>query len=176
MNAVFQTPKIITLLLAKINAIPECQPRAKIDEKLVKEYAAEMKQGIAFPPLRVCFDGKHYWLYDGFHRRLAAIKAGWESHAVEIQDGARRDAILFSLQQNAEHGMRRTNADKQRAVETMLKDPEWVEWTDVEIARHCGVSSQTIGNMRRKLGIIKNFNDNGKKLAKSKSGKTLQPG
>ena len=36
-----------------------------------------------------------------------------------------------------------TNADKRRAVETLLNDAEWATWSDREIARQCGVHHTT---------------------------------
>ena|SRR5436309_8329926 len=43
---------------------------------------------------------------------------------------------------------RRTNADKRRAVETLLNDPEWAKWSDREIARQCGVSNDFVSRLR----------------------------
>ena len=42
---------------------------------------------------------------------------------------------------NADHGKRRSNADKRRAVEMMLKDSEWGKWSDREIAAKCAVGA-----------------------------------
>lgn len=44
--------------------------------------------------------------------------------------------------------MRRTNADKRRAVETLLRDDEWGKWSDNEIARRCGVSQPFVSKLR----------------------------
>jgi hypothetical protein len=51
-----------------------------------------------------------------------------------------RDAILFSVSANAQHGQRRTNEDKRRAVMRLLEDPEWCKWSNYKIAARCGVS------------------------------------
>jgi hypothetical protein len=37
---------------------------------------------------------------------------------------------------NAAHGYRRTSEDKRRAVMTLLDDPIWAHWNNMEIARH----------------------------------------
>nr|WP_244557034.1 hypothetical protein [Fulvimarina manganoxydans] len=66
----------------------------------------------------------------------------------DIRQGTRRDAILHSVGANATHGMRRTNADKRRAVTRLLEDAEWAAWSDREIARRCGVSQPFVGSMR----------------------------
>ena len=65
--------------------------------------------------------------------------------------GTRRDAILLSVGANAEHGLKRTNADKRRAVEMVLGDEEWRAWSDREIARRCAVSFHLVGTMRSEI-------------------------
>lgn len=45
--------------------------------------------------------------------------------------------------------MRRTNADKRRAVQTLLSDSEWVKWSDGKIAQSCGVSQAFASSLRR---------------------------
>jgi hypothetical protein len=44
------------------------QPRQEINYEVVKDYAELMREGVAFPPVTVFFDGVDYWLADGFHR------------------------------------------------------------------------------------------------------------
>lgn len=50
---------------------------------------------------------------------------------------------------SARHGLRRTNADKHRAVRRMLDDPEWSLMSDREIAKHCVASHTFVANIRR---------------------------
>lgn len=116
------------------------QPRETLDEELVKDYAQKMKARVKFPPVVVFFDGADRWLADGFHRYAAAIHADLEKIDVEIRQGTRRDAILYSVGANEEHGNRRTDADRRRAVLTLLNDQEWSQWSNVEIAKRCNVS------------------------------------
>ena len=59
-----------------------------------------------------------------------------------------RDAILFSVSANAQHGQRRTNEDKRRAVMRLLEDPEWSRWPAREIARQCGVTHPFVSALR----------------------------
>jgi hypothetical protein len=66
--------------------------------------------------------------------------------------GGLRDAILHSAGANSDHGVRRTNADKRRAVMLLLKDPEWSQWSDREIARRCAVATDTVSRYRKELG------------------------
>ena len=70
-----------------------------------------------------------------------------------MRQGTRRDAILFSVGANASHGLRRTNQDKRRAVETLLRDEEWGAWSNSEIARRCGVHHSTVADLRPSLSV-----------------------
>lgn len=47
--------------------------------------------------------------------------------------------------------MRRTNADKRRAVLRLIEDAEWVLWSDREISRRCGVSDRMVNGLRPNL-------------------------
>lgn len=127
------------------------QPRAEIDDYLVSEYADAMESGAEFPPVVVFYDGVSHWLADGFHRTHAARRVGAEEVPAEVRNGTKRDAVLYSVGANSAHGKRRTNADKRKAVLTLLKDDEWSQWSDREIARQCGVNDKTVGNIRREL-------------------------
>jgi hypothetical protein len=100
---------------------------------------------------QVFYDGKTYWLADGFHRVAAAKKLGCLTIASVIHSGTRRDAVLFSVSANATHGLRRTNADKRRAVETLLNDEEWGKWSNCQIAKRCGVSDFMVRQMRESI-------------------------
>lgn len=68
-----------------------------------------------------------------------------------MRQGGLRDAILHSAGANAAHGLRRTNADKRRAVLMLLEDEEWATWADREIARRCAVDHTFVGRMRGSL-------------------------
>lgn len=139
------------LPLSDIQIDGDIQPRAQLDMFTIEDYADAMREGASFPPLVVFFDGSEYWLADGFHRYHAAERASLDSIAVDIREGGRREAILYGLGANATHGLRRTNADKRKAVETLLRDPEWSQWTDNEIARHTQTSQPFVGKIRSEI-------------------------
>jgi hypothetical protein len=113
-----------------------------------------------FPPVVVFYDGADYWLADGFHR-VAAMRAWADQHtpggarqatiAAEVRQGTRRDAILYACGTNATHGLQRTQSDKRRAVETLLRDPEWRQWSDREIGRRCAVDHKTVARVRQEI-------------------------
>ena len=89
-----------------------------------------------------------YWLADGYHRWHAATIAGLQTIGADVRPGGRREAILHSVGANAEHGWRRSNEDKRKAVLTLLNDREWSGWSDREIARRCGVDNKVVARLR----------------------------
>jgi len=121
----------------------------------MKEQQAE--GGVRFPPVVLFTDGQEYWLADGWHRVLAARRAGLTEIAADVHTGTARDALLYSVSANSAHGLPRTNADKRRAVALLLADSEWSQWSDREIARHCHVDNKVVGSMRRKVCEAKWF-------------------
>jgi uncharacterized ParB-like nuclease family protein len=128
------------------------QSRTEIDEATVSEYAENIKAGDEFPPVLVYFCGVHYWLTDGYHRYHAHRRAEKVSILCEVVHGTQRDAILYSTSVNATHGMRRTHADKRKAVMTLLDDFEWMQMSNYEIAKHCAVSISFVSNLRTSNG------------------------
>jgi hypothetical protein len=131
--------KLVTLKLDSIRTDGGTQPRAKIDQSLIGEYAEAMDAGAKFPPLSVYFDGTDNWLADGFHRYHAARMVRALDFQVELYKGTKRDAILHSVAANVAHGQRRSPDDERHAVLTLLKDKQWGKWSDHEIARQCAV-------------------------------------
>lgn len=77
-------------------------------------------------------------------------------------DGTQRDAIPYSVSANSKHGLRRTNADKRKAVLTLLNDEEWSEWSDREIARRCEVSNRVVSNYREESTVNRSQSGKGK--------------
>jgi len=127
------------------------QPREALDMVVVAEYKEAMIFGAVFPSADVFYDGQHYWLADGFHRHRATIEAELEEMLVTVHDGTQRDALLFSFGANETHGLRRSNADKRRAVLTMLHDDEWRELSDTVIAETAKVSQPFVSKLRREI-------------------------
>ena len=137
--------------LSKIRIDGGTQTREKLNQATVKEYIEAINAGATFPPVTLFFDGSAYWLADGFHRYFAAKKAGKKQIHEDITPGTQRDAVLHSLGANTAHGLPRSNKDKQRAVETLLNDPEWSNWSNREIAEKCAVSHSYVNTLREKI-------------------------
>lgn len=154
------------LLVDSIRIDGDTQSRVRINDETVAEYAAAMlappgpgpgpahaaSAGQAWPPVAVFSDGTEYWLADGFHRLLAARRAGRKHIAAEVKQGSREDAAWAACAANQTHGLRRTNADKRKAVEIALRlHPEM---TDPMLAEHCGVSHPFVGDVRRHVETV----------------------
>ena len=143
------------LELEKIRIDGGTQSRVELSQEVVNEYADAYRAGVQFPAVTVFFDGTDRWLADGFHRYFGAKTAGQTQIFENVIPGTQRDAIKYSLSANPNHGLRRTNADKRKAVTTALADAEWSAMSDVAVARLCGVSSNFVGDMRRIIHPIK---------------------
>jgi len=144
----------VVLPIADVRTDGGTQPRAQIDLFVVADYRDALESGAKFPPVVVFFDGEAHWLADGFHRLDAHRDAGRVDIDVDLRRGTRRDAVLYSVGANDDHGLRRTNADKRRAVETLLRDAEWSLWSDNELARRACVSVSFVGKVRSSLSTV----------------------
>lgn len=160
-GAAVRTAERGELMLELIRMDGGTQSRQSLDGETINDYAEAMAAGARFPAVTVFYDGAVYWLADGFHRVHAARQAKLISLPVELCQGTQRDAILFSVGANASHGKRRTNADKRQAVERLLRDDEWSQWADKQIAEQCAVSNRFVSNMRQEI----NLSLNGSKIA-----------
>jgi hypothetical protein len=162
------------LPLVDLTLDPRIQARDSLDQDAVTEYCEAMLAGDVFPPIVVYKDREdRLWVSDGFHRVEAARRndpAG-TIHAV-VRSGEFRDAQLAAIGANTEHGLRRTNADKRKAIGMLLGDPEWCRWSDHEISRRCGVSQPFVGNMRVERGN-EVASDNGYRMV-TRGGTTYQ--
>lgn len=139
------------LSITKIRIDHGILARSKLNNVVVTEYSDAIRRGAKFPPITVFYDGSEYWLADGFHRIQALEANGKSKVTVEVRHGSRREAKLFAVGANLEYGLQRTNADKRRAVEILLRDHEWRCWSNREIARRCRVHHQLVGKLRKKL-------------------------
>jgi len=134
--------------LSKIVTTAGTQMRGSISNDVVEEY----QQAEFLPPVDVFRDpteaDERYYLADGFHRLEARLRNEAGDISAIVHEGTLRDAILYAAGANGDHGLRRSNEDKRRAVTTLLKDAEWARWTDREIARQCKVHHTFVGKIR----------------------------
>jgi hypothetical protein len=142
------------LSIDSIKADRTVQQRIAMDERLIAEYALDIADWIDQAPVIAFYDGVSTWLADGFHRAHAAGRIEMETLPAIVLQGTRRDATLYAVGANRTHGLRRSSADKRRAVETMLSDPEWATWSDRRIAEKVGISPTTVGTIRAQLSKL----------------------
>lgn len=163
-------PREAALELDKIRTDGGTQTRASLDYETVLAYAADMQAGDQFPPIEVYYDGSAYWLADGFHRLEATRENGEKHISARVHQGTQRDAVLASASANARHGLRRTNQDKRRAVIRLLKDAEWGQWSDREIARRCHVSHPFVAKIREEEAPLTGNVSSGERVFIHKNG------
>lgn len=125
----------------------DLQARVGTDENTIAEYAEAMNRGEDFPPVVVYHDGREYYLADGFHRLLAKVRNGAPLIDCQIKKGGRDDARWHSAGSNIDHGLKRTNADKRRAVEIALELRP--SMADRAIADYCKVSDWLVSQCRQ---------------------------
>jgi hypothetical protein len=141
--------------------VDEIQPRlGLLDEERVQILCEKYQEkGTEAFPLPVVFhneDGE-YWLASG-HYRVAAIRKALSSDPdalrvvrVEVREGSKREAAFFAASANSEHGMQLTWAEMRRLVVRLLRDPQWVEIGDREIARLIGASHTYVNKIHHEL-------------------------
>ena len=137
-----------TISLDAINITGGTQSRLKINEDYVEEILGKMKEDTEYQPVTAFFDGKEYWLADGFHRYHATRKNGKASIKCNVTHGLLRDAILYSKSANNRHGLPPTLQDKLHNAKELIEDFEWGEWSNREIGRICDVSHVTVAKLR----------------------------
>jgi len=143
------------ILLSKIRLDGGTQPRKELDETLVQHYTEEILEGQEFPPIDLHFDGKHYWLSDGFHRWHAHKRAAHKEIASNVIKGTKRDAFIASLKANSQHGKPRSPEERRYVVQLALEDIELGDLSDTQVAQICQVSNMTVGRVRKALGLKK---------------------
>ena len=124
------------------------QPRVKLDQDLVKEYAEVMREGAVFPPVEVFHDGSTYWLVDGFHRYFGYKANGVASIEAIVHTGTLREAQFYAWKVNNKHGNRLKAEDIRAIIRIMLNDEEYSKWSNNHIAKELNVSSMTVGRVR----------------------------
>lgn len=142
------------------------QSRVEINNDVVLDYADSLNEGIEFPPIVVFDTSDGYLLADGFHRIEAHKLAAKRKILADIKEGDRRDALLYGIGANVRHGARLTNADKRKAVTTLLLDNEWSKWSDQEIARVTGFTQPFVSKVRKELVAAGELEKSETRLAK----------
>jgi len=144
-------PGVQILLISVIRRDGRTQHRVAVDPTIIAEYASLMREGVAFPPVRVWWDGSDYWLSDGFQRVSAAESAGLTQIAAEVLHGILSDAQWDSYAANASHGSRHSWAETEIVIRLALEHSNSATMSNVQIAKHLHLSEATVRRGRQKL-------------------------
>jgi len=142
------------LQLNQINISGDTQQR-DINDDTVEEYMDLMRDRCEFPPVQIIFDGKDYWLWDGFHRYHAAKKLKRKTIKADVVEGTKRDAVLASFSANRDHGFQRQKGDTRKIIEKILADEEWSKMPLTKIAKIVGGSRQYVSKIAKKMDYEK---------------------
>ena len=137
--------KVETLSVDLLVINGDTQSRVDVNSETVDEYAeliSASKGKWPFGPLTVYHSGSVYYVADGFHRTLAAVKAGRASIPCDVKKGTARDARFFGMKANDEHGLRMSRDDRRKNVIWMLEN--YPEMTQANIAENAGVGVRTV--------------------------------
>ncbi len=156
--------------LSAIRLDGDTQSREELSETTIVDYCEALDGGAVFPPPVVFYDGSSHWLADGFHRVHAYLRAERKRIECDIRQGSQRDAKLFSAGANRDHGLPRTNADKRRSVEMLLRDEEWSKKSARWVAEQCCVGHVFVARLKNEL-----FPENSSAPRAGKDGKTRKP-
>lgn len=123
------------------------QPRVALSQDTINEYCEAHINGDDFPNIVVFLVNNKYYLADGWHRLEAAKKAKITEMTCDVIKGTYRDAIKYSLLANSKHGLNRSHADKRKAVQACIDDPEWSVQSARVIGNMCGVSHTFVNSI-----------------------------
>lgn len=147
-----RAPEVRKVALSKLRLEERCQCRATSDAATVEEYAELYRQKRELPPIDAFEVGSDLVVVDGFHRFAAAIAAKLPFLQVRVVGaGSLDDAALRALAANRAHGLKRTNADKRRAVTLALEHPHLGTKSDVAVAEVIGVSATLVLEVRKAI-------------------------
>jgi hypothetical protein len=143
---------VVYLNLSEIRIDGGTQQRVASSQQHIFSLVDALTEDAELDPIAVMFDGCDHWLVDGFHRYFAYKSDGREIIPAIVSPGTQREAIFASIAANSEHrALPRTRADKRKAVEILLLDPEWSQWSDREIGKQAKVDHKTVAAIRKCL-------------------------
>jgi hypothetical protein len=155
----------INVPVSEIVLDPRLQMRAEMNFNIIDEYADSLMD---LPPGKIVMgEGGVMWLTDGWHTYHAHIKSKQDKMKCSVREGTFQDALKEAAGANHGHGIRRTAADKRRAVTALLSDALWRERSDRMIADTCHVSNHLVAEVRKTFE-----SENGKPETTQKDEKT----
>jgi len=145
-----QKTKLEQVKLEEIDISKTTQLRLQMNSTAGEEYTEVVSEGDELPPIRVFHErllGK-YFIGDGWHTFEAYAAAARKTVPALVSSGGERAAWIHALGANAQHGIRRTPADRENVIRAALADDEMGSWSDSLIADACGVGRSTVQRFR----------------------------
>jgi hypothetical protein len=147
----FESALVVSLPIREIQKDRQAQCRVSLSPEIIRQYAAQIRDGAEFPPVRVWYDGIRYWLSDGFHRLAAFELASRNCVPAEVRAGGLCEAIWDSCGANSTHGQGRSTADLKAVIRRTLDHPNSARLSNRELARHVGLPETTFRRLARGL-------------------------
>lgn len=138
----------------KIKDDTSIQCRVSIDEHNIADCMESLDDT---PPIRLYKEIENgevvYYIGDGWHRKIAHERAGKLIVRAHVFEGGKDAAVTYAVQANGpkEHGVKRTQADKQKAITVYLTYKDWYLHSDPRVAKACAVSHPTVASARLSL-------------------------
>jgi len=150
-SKLFGTAQERQVPLREIDPDRGVQMREGFDARKATQYGERYREGVKLPPVVLFYDGTVYHRADGAHRIMGAQQADLGTIDALVYEGGRREALLYAAGANADFGLDRTDETIRTSILTLLRDPEWYEWSDRAIARHVTCSHTTVAKLRRQV-------------------------
>lgn len=175
--------KTETIKLEQVTVIDGIQQRqGGTNKERVEEYRAVWRELVRqrvnwnSPPV-VFKQGKEknakYILAGGFTRFEAMRLEGTIKHTFEVKPGGEREALVYALGDNVEHGVRRTVGDLRKAITTLLEHPELKKLSGREAAKILKCDDSYFSQVKRE--ILGTTPDAKKSKAAKKSNEARKP-
>lgn len=112
------------VLTEQLRADTAFQMRARLDNDLVDQYAANFNEILRNKPIDVVEletnQGKDWVIVDGFHRYAAAKVKKVDRVPIRLMKGTRHQAFQYAMAANWQHGQRPTREDAAHCIKKLL--------------------------------------------------------
>ena len=144
---------IVILPIGSLSLTNGTQIRVAVNEATIQRYAAlmETEEGRSkFPPIIVYrdLDGK-FWIADGHHRIMAAIRCKLTEIRAGIRIGSKADALWAAAEINGKNSLQLTDNDICKAITMLLE--AWPERSERAIADAVGCSPGYVNKVKHQV-------------------------
>jgi hypothetical protein len=126
------------------------QVRARVEPKVVRQYAEAMKAGAEFPPIILAHIDGSLYLVDGWHRLEAALVIGQDIVWADVCEMTFDEARWQAAKANTQHGLPLKTAEYREVFRAFIESghhrPKQRLMPYREISRHIGKGFSTIRN------------------------------